>query len=167
MAELAHYIPAEVSVLVAGILPLEGFVEGTFINITKDINPYTTVRTPDGTTARKYNRSFSYTVTISLYSGSKYNDLLTKLMQADELTQKGKFPLLIKDNSGTSLFFGSTCWIESPPELTFSDSFDERVWTLRCMGSTVNFGGNQEVSSAIDDLVNVFTSALPGLRGII
>lgn len=167
MPSLANYTPEDVNVLIAGLVSLEGFVDGTFINIVKDITPYTTIRTPDGTTARKYNASFSYTITLSLFSGSGSNELLTRLMAADQLTQKGKFPLLIKDNSGTSLFFGSTCWIESPPELSFSNNFDTRTWVIRAMGSTVNFGGNEDVSDLIDNLVDAFIGAIPALRGIV
>lgn len=167
MSELGTYIPAEVSVLIAGILPLEGFYDGTFVNVVKDVTPYTLVRTPDGTTARKHNRSFSYTINFTLYSASKYNDLLTKLLLIDETSQRGKFPILIKDNSGTSLFFGSTCWIESTPELNFSNGLDSRIWTLRAMGSVANFGGNETVASDIERLVNGVVQALPGLQGIV
>lgn len=164
---LFSYCPEEVNVLVAGFLPIKGFVDGTFINITKDVMPFSSARTPDGTVSRLYNNDQTYTIELSLYNGSQDNDILTKLWQLDEITQRGKFPLLIKDNSGTDLFFSTTSWIEQVPSMTKSASVDTRTWVLRSSQAIINIGGNEEVSSLINDLVNAASSALPILEGIL
>lgn len=164
---LFSYCPEEVNVLVAGFIPLKGFVDGTFVNITKDVFPFTPARTADGTVSRLYNNDQTYTIEISLYNGSQDNDVLTKLWQLDEITQRGKFPLLIKDNSGTDLFFSTTTWIEQVPSMTKSASVDTRTWVLRSSQALINYGGNEQVSSLINDLVNLASSALPVLEGIL
>jgi hypothetical protein len=163
---VASYCPDEVMALVAGFIPLSGFVDGTFIEITKDVMPFTSARTAGGTTSRIYHNDQTYTVTITLHNGSPSNDVLTKLQQLDEITQRGKFPLLIKDNSGTDLFFSTTTWIEQLPTMTKDITISGRVWVMRSSQAVINHGSNQEVSSLLDDLVNAATSALPILEGI-
>lgn len=164
---LFSYCPEEVNVLVAGFIPLKGFVDGTFVNITKDVMPFSSARTADGTVSRLYNNDQTYTIEISLYNGSQDNDVLTKLWQLDEITQKGKFPILIKDNSGTDLFFSTTTWIEQLPSMTKSSSVDTRTWVMRSSQAIINYGGNEDVSSLLNDLINAAASALPILEGVL
>lgn len=162
-----NYAPDSVNVLVAGFIPLQGFSDSTFIEISKDVLPFTAVRTADGTVSRIYNRDATYTIRITLNSGSGSNDVLTKLWQLDEITQKGKFPLLIKDLSGTDLFFSTTTWIEETPAMVKTASIEDRTWVLRSTQAVINIGGNEEASGLIDDLVNIAASALPILEGIL
>lgn len=167
MTTLFNYIPESVMCLVAGILPVEGYVAGTFINIQKDKIPFQSITTPDGTTARLYNADQTYTIRLTLHNGSSSNDVLTKLWQLDEISNRGKFPLLIKDGSGSDLFFSTTTWIEQPPSIVKSDGIDGRTWVLKSAYAVVNIGGNEEPSSIVNDIVNIALSALPSLSGIL
>lgn len=92
MATLFNYVPESVNCLIAGLIPITGFVDGTFITVDKDEMPYSSVRMPDGTIARKYNNSQTYTITITLHNGAETNNLLTKMWQVDEITQEASFP---------------------------------------------------------------------------
>lgn len=163
MPTLFNYSPEAVNCLIAGFIPIEGYVDGTFISVDKDEMPYSSVRLPDGTIARKYNNSQTYTITITLHNGSETNNLLTKLWQVDEITQRGKFPLLIKDQSGSDLLFSTESWIEGIPSLTKSNAIDSRVWTIKSAYAVINIGGNEEASSLLQDITNIAVSALPGL----
>lgn len=166
MTKLATYVPDACTFLAFGI-PLDGFVEGTFISVTKDVVPFSSVKTPDGTMARMYNSDQTYTVSLTLHSGSDSNDVLTKLWQLDEITQRGKFPIFIKDSSGTDLFFSLTSWIESPASIVKSTSFEGRTWTFKCASAVINIGGNGDPASILRDLVNLATSALPIIEGVL
>lgn len=163
MTTLFNYVPESVQCLIAGFIPIEGFVDGTFISVDKDEMPYSSVRMPDGTVARKYNNSQTYTITITLHNGAETNNLLTKMWQVDEITQRGKFPLLIKDQSGSDLLFSTESWIEGIPSLTKSNAIDSRVWVIKSAYAVINIGGNEEVSSLLNDITNIAVSALPGL----
>lgn len=163
MATLFNYVPESVQCLIAGFIPIEGFVDGTFISVDKDEMPYSSVRMPDGTIARKYNNSQTYTITITLHNGAETNNLLTKMWQVDEITQRGKFPLLIKDQSGSDLLFSTESWIEGIPSLTKSNAIDSRVWVIKSAYAVINIGGNEEVSSLLNDITNIAVSVLPGL----
>lgn len=167
MATLFTYIPEEVTVVIAGLLAAEGFADGTFINITKDEAPYRSRTTSDGQTIRIYRNSQTYTVELIFHIGSITNDFLTKLWQLDEITQKGKFPIMIKDGSGSDLFFSATSWIEGLPTMVKSTSVDTRTWRIKCASAGVNFGNNTGESGLVQDLLNIATSALPALNGVL
>ena len=163
MAALHHYSPEDVTILVAGLLQIEGLAEGSFVTISKDTMPFTSVRTTDGQLHRIYVNDQSYTMTLTLMSTSESNDFLTKLWQIDELSKLGKFPMLVKDQLGSSLFFSATSWIESVPDSEFTDNISTRTWVFKCAQAAINIGSNAEESSAITDLLNIASSALPGL----
>lgn len=168
MAEsLATYIPESVTFLVAGFIPVTGFVDGTFIDVSKDLMPFTSVRTSDGMVARLYNNDQTYTITLTLHCMSESNNLLTKMWQVDEVTQRGKFPLLIKDNSGSDLLFSTSTWIEGLPTMTKSNGVEGRTWVFRSSQTVINFGGNGDPSSLLEDITNMAISAVPPLEGII
>jgi hypothetical protein len=167
MAGIFNYCPDDVVCLIGGLLSVEGFVDGTFISIRKDILPFTSGRTSDGQVGRLYQSDQTYTITLTLHAGSFSNDVLTKFWQLDEISQRGKFPLLVKDSSGSDLFFSTNTWIEGIPTLSKSASVDSRVWILRSSQAVINIGSNANEQSIIQDLLNIATGALPILEGIL
>jgi hypothetical protein len=164
---LFTYNPESVNVLIAGLVNVTGFVDGTFVDVTKDVVPFSAARTADGTVARMYNNDQTYTITLTLHCGSNSNDVLTKLWQLDEITQRGKFHLLIKDFSGSDLFFSTTTWIEGIPTISKSNGIDSRIWVLRSSQATTNVGGNMEPSKLLEDITNLAISSLPAIEGIL
>lgn len=167
MTTLFTYIPESVVCLVAGVLPVEGYLDGTFINIEKVKVPFKSITTPDGVTARLQNEDKTYNVSITLHNGSSSNDVLTKLWQLDEITGRGKFPLLIRDGSGSDLFFSTTTWIEQPPSIVKSNGIDGRTWVLKSAYAIINIGGNESPSDIVDDIINIALSSLPSLTGLL
>lgn len=164
--EIANYCPDSVSCLALGI-PLDGFADGTFISIIKDRVPFQMYESADGIPARLYNRSETYTIQLTFHCGSPSNDVLTKLWLLDEATQKGRFPLFIKDLSGSDLFFSTSSWIEGIPAVTKSVTMDTRVWTLRATQAVLNVGSNQDPSSILEDLINIANGAIPAINGVL
>lgn len=167
MADIFNYCPDEVSCLIGGILPVSGFIDGTFITVTKDLVPFSSGRTADGMVGRIYNNDQTYTITLTLHCGSPSNDVLTKFWQLDEISQKGKFSLFVKDRSGSDLLFSTNTWIEGLPTMSKSSSVDTRVWILRSSQAVINYGSNSSEESLVQDLVNLAIGALPSLEGII
>lgn len=167
MSELWTYSPEEIQILLGGVYPLEGYVDGSFVNISKDIMPFSSKRASDGSVGRVYHRNDDYTVRLTLMGQSPSNDILTKLWQLDEFTQRGKFPIMIKDSIGSSFFHSTTAWIKNIPPLEYSNGIPQRQWTLQSSQSAINIGGNEDASDAIDLIVNTITSVLPSIEGII
>ena len=167
MADLATYVPEEVSVLLCGFFALDGFVDGTFISVNKDMVPFSTQRSTDGMVSRVYNNDQTYTIELTVFSGSTSNTFLTKLWQIDEISQRGKFPFLIKDSSGSDLFFSTNTWVEGIPSLVKSNEFEPRTWILRSSQAVINIGSNKSESGLLEDLFNIGVSSLPILEGIL
>lgn len=168
MASLGgSYSPEEVTILLAGFIAVEGYVEDVFVDLSKDIVPFKSVRTADGMISRIYDNDSTYTLRLTLMSTSKTNDVLTKLWQLDELTQRGKFPVFIKDKSGSSLFFSPTAWIEGIPSMSLSEKIESRTWVIRCASGVLNVGGNGDTeSSLIQDIINIASAASPIIEGL-
>lgn len=163
---LANYSPEAVNCLAFGI-PLNGFADGTFINISKDKVAYGSTETTDGQVARIYTNSQTYTISLTFHRGSTSNDILTKLWQLDELSQVGKFPLFIKDLSGTDLFFSTSTWIEGVPNMVQSTNFDTRTWILKSSQAVINIGSNQDASGILQDLINLASGAASIIEGVL
>jgi len=154
------FSPDNVSVTIAGVLTLDGFVTGEFIRITKDNPLYTLRRVASGGIARRKIVSDSYTISLTVMSGSKTNDILDKLHKLDVLSDKAKVPLLIKDRTGSSYFFTSLAWVESVPDKTYSTDESSMTWVLRCADGVNNVGGNETLND-IETQLSFLASSIP------
>ena len=116
--------------------------------------------------ARKYTSNSTFTVNITVMSGSPANDLFTRLWLLDEVTQKCKFPLLIKDSLGSGYFFSASTWFEVIPPLSYSTEYSNRVWGLRSNEGIIHIGGNDSVKD-IENLANLILSGLPLVQQVL
>ena len=160
--KLWTYSPENISVTIAGLISLQGFAEGTFLNVTKDAPAFDTRRMSDGTLVRLHQKDATYTITFTLMNSSPSNDALTKLWYLDNLTRRGKFPLLISDGSGSSTVFSTNSWVESVPDMTFGTDMTTRDWTIKSAHAIVNYGGNGDVGF----LSSLLTGVLGGLTEV-
>lgn len=164
MASLANYSPSDVTITVAGLYSVTGFAEGTFVRITKDTQQIYTTRAMDGTMSRCKSPDTGWRVEITLAQSSSANDIFSVLWNVDKVTGMGKFPLFIKDGSGSTMFMAATAWIDQLPEITFSGQMETRTW---CFGATdvlVNVGGNSDDSSDLSSTLGLSASVLPLLQ---
>jgi hypothetical protein len=160
------YAVSDVSVLIAGVFEAEGLAADGFISITKDIPQYSTRRSTDGVIARTKRKDTGYTVKLTVVQTSETNNLLMKMLALDYVTDSAKFPLFVKDRSGTSVFAAATCWIVSEPETSFSNELEMREWTLQCT-QAVHFVGGAEQGSTLDQLTNLLAASAPVLAGLL
>lgn len=163
----AMYDPSSVYIQIAGVIPVEDVTDGTFVEVTKDSDLFSNVVSSDGKVYRMKIPGDTYTVTLSLQSVSTSSEILEYLMIADQTTGVAKFPLIIKDTSGSSLFFATTCWVQSQPTLSFSDNVEARVWTIKATGVSIVFGNSYGSSSTSEDIVKGIIGSIPSLAGII
>ncbi len=167
MASLAHYSPEDVIILVAGSIAVAGMAEGTFISISKEDAPFTTKVSADGVVSRNYTNSQVFNITLTLHSASSSNDLLTKLWKIDEATQRGKFSVFIKDPLGTSLFHSNVGWVSKTPQMEFGDKITNREWTITCTQATINYGGNEDASEVVNDLLSTPIGSISAIARMI
>ena len=71
----------------------------------------------------------------------------------------GKFPLIIKDSSGESVFFAASCWIDSIPEVSYGTDVTEREWSITAPNGSMYVGGNYRQSGMMEDVIGVLLGA--------
>lgn len=167
MTKLATYSPEDVNVLIAGVLTVTGMAAGSFLTISKNLQPFSSQRTSDGVVGRLANKDDTYTISLTLHQGSEDNDFITKLSLLDQTLYKGKFPIFIKDLKGTSFFFATTAWVEQYPDQEFGDTIGTRTWVFRAVGAVTNVGSNVEPSGILKDLVNTVIAAAPQIGSLL
>lgn len=160
---LLTYSPSDVKVSIAGLYQVEGFVDGTFINIVKNVKPFDIARAMDGEVARIYRKDEGFRVELTLAQSSSANNLLSTIYNIDVATQIGKFPMFIKDGLGQTTFMSLTTWVEDIPQVTFSNNMESRTWIFGCSQASLNIGGNDEVS-LLESTALFGSSLLPLLK---
>jgi hypothetical protein len=137
------YDPKEVIITIGGV-PMSGFSDGTFLEIVRNEPTWNTVVGADGLVTRGKTNNFSGTLTLTLKQSSPSNDVLSGFMAIDEATNQGVFPILVKDLSGNSVYFGGRCWINQYANSTFDKAITDRVWSLTLDEADMFVGSNSE-----------------------
>lgn len=83
-------------------------------------------------------------MTLTLKQSSPSNDVLSGFMAIDEATNAGVVPVLIKDLSGNSIYFGAQAWINQYANSTFGKDISDRQWTLTLAEADIFVGSNAE-----------------------
>ncbi|WKV20445.1 putative structural protein [Pseudomonas phage 16Q] len=162
MAGLLNYSPNDVTITIAGLYSVTGYAEGTFVRITKDTQQVTTTRAMDGTISRIKSPDTGWKIEITLAQSSSANDIFSTLWNVDKVTGMGKFPLFIKDGSGTTMFTAGTAWVEDLPDIVFSNQLETRTWRFAATDVIVNIGGND--SNDLTSILGLSSSVLPALQ---
>lgn len=84
----------------------------------------------DGEVARSIDPNECFEVTISLSTASKSNDYFSNMYNLDRENGGGIAPLLIKDLSGSTMFFAKEAWVQNFPEATRGRTVATQSWTL-------------------------------------
>lgn len=141
--EVRTYNPARVLVLVGGV-PLQGFSDGTFVEIAPMSDRVTSKSGADGEVARSIGTDKRHTITITLQQTSPSNDALSAMLLADELSGGGlPVPVMVQDLSGRTVFSADRSWISKAPSLTYASEIEDRTWTMETgKPSVYTVGGN-------------------------
>jgi Protein of unknown function (DUF3277) len=134
------YDPTQVGVIV-GVSPMNGFAEDSMISIEMEDPQYVVSTDISGAPTRfKVNKSIAK-VTIRLTQASPSNDLLSSYVEADRVNNAGVFPLMIKDNNGTSLFTSTAAFVEQVPSMEFANENKNREWVIKATNVNKFIGG--------------------------
>jgi hypothetical protein len=97
---------------------------------TEDV--FETVVGADGEVARRQSSNKTGEVQVTVKQTSAANAILSSLLRADELSGvSGVGPLLVKDNTGTTMWSGDG-WLKGWPEVKRSKDAVDHVWTIAC-----------------------------------
>lgn len=123
------YDPKKLLVIFGG-QQITGFSEDDMITIRPLGDGMTIYVGADGEVGRSVDPNACFEVEISLASTSKSNDYLSNAYNQDRDNGGGKKPLMIKDLSGTTLFFANDAWVQNFPEAGKGRQIGAQNWTL-------------------------------------
>ena len=169
---LLTYSPSDVSVTYAG-KPIQGFSNENIVRISRESPTYTSKRAMDGSVCITQQRHSKWQVKIYLAQSSSSNDFLSGVQQLlfeNNTSVMEYLPLIIKDNSGNTMFFAKDVWIEEIPEISFNQSIDTREWVFMCNDVNYILGGNDPDTDLVTQLisgVSAVQQALQASSGIV
>lgn len=135
------YDPKQVLVTFGGFT-LSGFADGSFVTVERLEDAWSMQIGTDGEGTRSKSNNRSGSITIQLMQTSDSNQTLTALALADELSNSSALPLMVKDNSGTTICVAETAWIKKMPSSEFAREAGPREWVLETDNLVMNLGGN-------------------------
>lgn len=135
------YDPASVTNIVNGKL-ITGYSDDSSVTVERMTDTWTDQVGTDGYVTRAKSNDTRGTVTLNLTQTSPSNDDLQALATADEMSDTGAGPFLMRDASGRTICSGDTCWITKPPSLEFGRNVTNRQWVIRVANLVIFTGGN-------------------------
>lgn len=141
MSVVRTYNPSRVVIIMNG-LPMSGFADGTFLNVTMAADGVVTQVGADGEIARAVNTDRRCTVTITLQQTSPSNAFLSGLFEMDTLTCGGTIgPILVQDLCGSTLFMAAQAWVVKPADMEFAKEVGTRAWQIETGAPSVYLVG--------------------------
>lgn len=135
------YASDQVSVT-TGPHSVSGFGPDTFVVVEREVETFTKTTGADGEVSRSKSANKSGSITITLQQTSASNDVLSAFALADEQTNSGTFPVMIKDASGRSIMSAENCWVSAYPSVAFAAASGTYEWVLHADNINMLVGGN-------------------------
>src|SRR3990172_523550 len=135
------YDPRQVIIIVAGN-QMSGYADGSFVTVARNEDMWSLQIGTSGEGTRSKSNNKSGTITFQLMQSSDSNAVLQALANVDELSNAGAVPVMVKDNSGDSLYIAETAWIRKIPDSEFSREAGPREWVLETDVLVPNVAGN-------------------------
>lgn len=146
------YSPSEVDLYLAILYQVTDYSPDSLISISRDGSYYQTIKGGTGGVERVRIEDNTHTLTVSLSQTSPTNSVLTALATLDRYSGNGFFPLFAKDSSGNSIFISTSCWIESPPEASYTSGIETRTWSIKCHDLVFGLAGNETDRNVIEQV---------------
>ncbi len=135
------YDAKKVSVIV-GSRVISGFAADSMVEVEQDEQAFTKAVGVDGEATRSKSNNLSGKITIQLMQSSDDNDFLSGLAEADQLSNSGLTPILIRDAGGRSLHLSPESWVQKLPKAGYTRNAEAREWIFDCGRIISHFGGN-------------------------
>lgn len=134
--EVLTYAPSSVILLVSG-LAISGWDR---IAITPNSPVFRQIRGIRGKNTRTRIKDTSATITIEVPQTELINEVFSKIVEADSVIGNVRLELTLKEMTGSTLFTTTVAYIDSRPEVVYTDKMEKRVWTIRCDESNMYVG---------------------------
>lgn len=141
MTALHNYDPSQVFSNFGPVL-ISGYAEGTFIEVERDEDGFTSYVGALGDVARVRNLNRMTKVTLTLMATAPCNDLLMALALQDEATGLNIYPMSIKDLNGTMFCMATDAWVMKMPKVERGKEAGTVQWVFQCANMLIEPGGN-------------------------
>lgn len=128
---LQRYSPDRVKITFGGV-PITGFMDGTFVEVERNEDAYTTHVGSLGDVTRTRNLNKTGKVTITLMQHAPVNDFLQIFLVDDELVETAPDALQVKDLSNGMRCHASQAWIEKAPKIERGKESMGIQWVFAC-----------------------------------
>lgn len=136
-----QYDPKQFTCIIGGKI-MHGFADSTYIKVKRNQQAFNLKVGVDGEGTRAKSNDLSGQVEISLMQSSSANDDLTSFALADQLTNTGAVPVIVKDVSGRTVCSAVTGWVQKFPEIEFAKETSVWTWTIETDSLQMFVGGN-------------------------
>lgn len=150
---LGNYSPESLVIIISKgdfVHRLQGFQDGTFLNISR-LTPASTLYVgSDLSAGRVKRRNKASDISITLHQYSPSNAVLQALQRADEDDDSDAwvFAITIKDTSGTSVWSSNQAFVGTVPDAALGNATETRAWVLHAVGLSSNIGSNTKFDAA-------------------
>ena len=135
------YDPSKVNISWGGV-PISGFAEGTFVNITPAEEAWVKVVGSDGSVTRVRVVNDTARIVLTLKQSSASNDFLSAIWKEDKRLGNRLEPFMLKDEMGTTKVLAEQAWIVGVSAVEYAKDLTSREWTLDTGKVDMDIGGN-------------------------
>lgn len=138
---LRTYDAKQVAVVIGGVI-CQAYADGEFVRVERNQDQFTLIKGADGESTRSKSNDRSGRITLILQQTSETNDLLAAIAVADEVSNNGIVPILVKDNSGNSLHTAAQAWLVKYPNSSYGKESGTKEWVFETDELITFPGGN-------------------------
>ncbi len=156
MSEISTYSPESV-LLILGGAALTGW---NSISISRDADQFNVIKGIRGKHTRSRNYDNSATIVLELPFSSDWNYIFSQIVTQDTQSATGRCEILLKDNSGNSIFKTTQAYVRKFADVTFDATISSRVWTIQCLDVDVYTvgGSTSPAASLVSNVYNRVSS---------
>lgn len=120
---------------------VEGYADGTFINVARSTETFTKSVGADGQVTRVRSNDRSGMATVTLQAESPTNKRFSDLIALDEEFGTGWGVFMMKDLNGETVAISKAAWITKPADIEVGTDAGSREWSIELERLDVVVGG--------------------------
>lgn len=136
--DIFTYSPQSVSLIIGGY-QITGWES---IGISRNTDGINSIRGIRGKNTRAINKDTSATLYIPILQSEQANEVFTAIHELDLENGTGRISLVLKDNSGNSVFSSDEAYIQGYPEVVYSGELEYRAWKIFCQSTKTFYVGS-------------------------
>lgn len=138
---LHSYDPKNITLIYDQVV-IEGFADGSFVNVEYNADSWTFRKGSDGNGVRSKTNDQSARFTITLMPGATGNLPLNRNLQADKVSNSGVKPISLIDSSTGDFFVAEGAWVVREPGQDYQTEAQNREWILEADDVQSNYGAS-------------------------